>query len=102
MANSSKILDQQRINMPAIATAPGKIAKRADTNQPEETGPFTEREASALFEETAQFYLGISGAEFLRNWDAKAFGDPKLKARAERVAALIPLIRNVSVGKKAR
>ena len=66
------------------------------------TGAFSQDEASALFEATAQQYLDMTGDEFLRQWDAQAFnGDPQRKARAMRVAALIPLVRTISARKKS-
>jgi hypothetical protein len=83
--------------MQALATARVK-----QDRQVEATGVFTESEAADLFEQTARFYLAMSGAEFLRKWDANEFSDPTVKSRAMRVAALIPLVRTISARKKSR
>ena len=89
----------------AIMQFDGKMTKeqaeRAAAEAVEGTGVFTECEARLLFEQTAQRYLHMSTAEFLSTWDGDAF-EPELQARALRVAALIPLIRYVRAGKKAR
>jgi len=35
----------------------------------------TREEGHAIFDQAARHYLGISGEEFLRRWDAGEFGD---------------------------
>ncbi len=54
----------------------------------------TEDEAWQLFDENARYYLGISGEEFLRRWDAGEYRDndyrPDHTAIIE-VAMLLPL-----------
>jgi len=75
---------------------------RTESEEIEGTGAFTESEARQLFDLTAQRYLGMSGEQFLRKWDAKEFSNPEMQARALRVAHLIPLVRYIRAGKKAR
>lgn len=53
-------------------------------------------ESHALFDAQAQAALGISGAEFLRRWDAGEYrdvADEPRASRVERLAALIPFAR---------
>jgi len=77
--------------------------RQVEADQIEEsTGVFTDSEAHQLFEATARRYLDMSTDQFLRMWDAKRFESPEQEARAFRVAALIPLIRHIRAGKKAR
>jgi hypothetical protein len=59
-------------------------------------------EGAQLFERAAQRYLSISGKEFLRRWDAGYYTDPSERARAMRVALLIPFVRSVSARKNTR
>ena len=60
------------------------------------------KEGEELFDRAAQRYLSISGKEFLRRWDAGYYTDPGERARAMRVALLIPFVRSVSARKNAR
>lgn len=85
-------------NMPCVATQPEAKEQVESTA----TGPFTDSEAHRLFDATAQRYLGLSGEQFLRMWDAKAFNGLRVRSQALKVAALIPLVRYVRAGKKAR
>lgn len=64
-----------------------------------ESDMFTVDEAYSLFEATAQRYMKMSGAEFLRLWDSHKLTDPEVSGRAMRVAALIPLVRKISARK---
>lgn len=81
--------------------AAGAATQKVACETIEGGGVFTDSEARLLFEQTAQRYLGMTTDDFLRTWDANAF-EPELQARALRVGALIPLIRYVRAGKKAR
>jgi hypothetical protein len=78
------------------------IALKPACEIPEGTGAFSESEAKHLFEMTAQRYLDMTTEEFLLRWDADRFKGSELEARAFRVAALIPLIREIRAGKKTR
>jgi len=55
---------------------------------------FLTREAGRkLFDEAAERYLHISGAEFLRKWDGGEFGEePDRDPAVMHVASLLPLI----------
>lgn len=57
----------------------------------------SEQEARELFDRNARHYLGISGEEFLRRWDAGFYDDPDDRSKhgpeVMEVAMLIPLIR---------
>jgi hypothetical protein len=53
----------------------------------------SEDEGRALFERQARKYLGMSGDEFLRKWDAGEIDDPD-RSEVLTVAFLIPLVRN--------
>lgn len=59
-------------------------------------------EGEQLVERAAQRYLSISGKEFLRRWDTGYYTDPGERARAMRVALLIPFVRSVSARKNTR
>jgi len=58
-------------------------------------------EAKRLFDETAERYLNLSGAEFLKKWDEGHYRTSKVRTRAERVAMLIPMVRSTSARKKS-
>jgi hypothetical protein len=55
----------------------------------------THEEGRALFDEQARFYLGMSGDEFLRAWDAGEIDpdDPRIHGAVMRIVALIPFAR---------
>lgn len=57
----------------------------------------TDEEARKLFDRSARHYLGISGEEFLRRWDAGYYDDPddrtKNPPEVMEVASLLPLAR---------
>ncbi len=51
-------------------------------------------EARTAFERAAQHYLGVSGAEFLRAWDAGEYGpDPDTRPGVMELALLLPWAR---------
>lgn len=52
----------------------------------------TREEGRELFDRQAERYLGMSGDEFLRAWDAGAFEDPD-SSEVMRIAMLLPLAR---------
>ncbi len=63
---------------------------------------FSEEEAKKLFDATARRYLKISGAEFLRHWDAGDYlGRDGEENNVMRVAVLVPMVRSVSVRQNA-
>ena len=53
----------------------------------------TRQEGAAIFDEAARRYLKMSGAEFLRMWDAKEFGDDPDQPGVMDVAILMSLVR---------
>jgi hypothetical protein len=53
----------------------------------------SEDEGRALFERQARKYLGMSGDEFLRKWDAGEIDDPD-RSEVLTVVFLIPLVRD--------
>ncbi len=62
----------------------------AVTHDGVETHELTPEEARAIFEKVANEYLGISGQEFIRRWDAGEFdGDERYEV--QRVSFLLPL-----------
>lgn len=51
-------------------------------------------EGRALFDRLARRYLGMSGEEFIRAWDAGQFeGDPDERSELMRVVMALPLGR---------
>ena len=62
-----------------------------DASVPEHV--LTEEEGQAMFDRAAQYYLGMSGEEFLRCWDAGKWDDPDDYPEVMAVALLIPLVR---------
>ena len=70
----------------AITTAP--------TPSDDTSWLMTDAEALEDFDASARRYLGISGAEFLRRWDAGEYPDPDDTPGVMAVAFLIPLIRD--------
>ncbi len=54
-------------------------------------------EGRALLDRQARRYLGISGDEFVRTWDAGLYGDPDDRTKNSpgvmRVAMLLPFAR---------
>lgn len=63
--------------------------------QPGEVRELTSAESWALFDDAARHYLGISGEEFLRRWDAGAYAGPAEDTRVTTVAMLMPFVREV-------
>ncbi len=57
----------------------------------------TKEEGRELFDRNARHYLGISGEEFLRRWDAGEYDDPDDRSKngpeVMRVASLLPFAR---------
>lgn len=57
----------------------------------------TREEAHSLFDENAQYYLGISGEEFKRRWDAGEYehnDDSHDHSSVWNVAILIPMVED--------
>jgi hypothetical protein len=52
----------------------------------------TRDQARELFEREAQRYLKMSGAEFIRKWNAGEFDDDPDRPEVMSVAALLPLV----------
>jgi hypothetical protein len=53
-----------------------------------------EEQAQHIFDDAARRYLGISGEDFIRSWDAGDFEhDPESNPGVMRVAMLLPLVR---------
>ena len=57
----------------------------------------SKEESRELFDRQAERYLGISGNEFLRGWDAGEYGDPDDRSKnapgVMRLAMLLPFVR---------
>ena len=51
------------------------MAERAKTTE-NQIHELTDEEAWELFDRSARRYLGISGEEFMRRWDAGEYDDP--------------------------
>jgi hypothetical protein len=56
-------------------------------------GRLTRARARAIFDRTARRALRMSGAEFLRRWEAGEFKDPDSNLNVMEVAMLLPLGR---------
>jgi len=56
-------------------------------------GRLTRAQARAIFDRTARRALRMSGAEFLRKWEAGEFKDPDSNPNVMEVAMLLPLGR---------
>ena len=58
---------------------------------------FSAEEGWGLFDRQSQRFLGMSGKEFMRRWDAGEFDDPDDRSKhgpeVMRVATLLPLVR---------
>jgi hypothetical protein len=65
-------------------------------------GVMSREEANSFFNSAAERYLGISGEEFLRRWDAGNFKGPEFDTGATMVAMLIPMVRPTVARKKSR
>lgn len=70
-----------------------------DVENPAPAKVLTRAEAAALFDATAKLYLGISGTDFLRKWDAGEYRNPACTSRVMRVACMISLVRTERAGK---
>jgi len=53
----------------------------------------TREQGLELLNEQARLYFGISGEEFIRQWDAGELTDEDACPEAVRVAMLIPFVR---------
>jgi hypothetical protein len=52
----------------------------------------TDDEARELFDQAAQFYLGVSGEEFLKLWESGQYDDPD-QPEIMNVAMLLPFVQ---------
>jgi hypothetical protein len=68
------------------------MAKTA-TQTHDEIRELTEEEWNRSIDRAARYYLGISGEEFVRRWNAGYYGDWDDDLRATHVAFLLPLDR---------
>lgn len=70
------------------------MEQTTQTNGFRELSPTEGRE---LLDRQAQRYLGVSGDEFVRSWDAGEYGDPDDRTKNSpgvmRVAMLLPFAR---------
>jgi len=73
-----------------MSAQPVEITKDVDLRS--EGHHLTTEEAHAIFEENARYYLGLSGDEFIRKWDAGGFDDAEAPGVWD-VAILLPLSR---------
>jgi len=53
----------------------------------------TRAEAREFFDGQARAWLGMSGEEFMRAWDAGEFDAPPERTEVTNVALLLPLVR---------
>ncbi len=53
----------------------------------------THEEARAFFDGQARAWMGMSGEEFMRAWDAGEFDAPPERTEVTNVALLLPLVR---------
>ncbi len=53
----------------------------------------TDDEARVMFDETARYYMGISGDEFLRRWDAGEWQDDPDHSPVMHVVSSLALVR---------
>ncbi len=71
--------------------------ERAGTEDTGRVQDLTPEEGRKLFDEAARHYLGISGEEFIRKWDAGEFDDPDDRTKhgpeVMSVAMLLPFAR---------
>ena len=51
------------------------------------------QDGQALIDENARHYLGISGEEFLRRWDAGEYAQADSDPNVMLVASLLPFVR---------
>ena len=66
----------------------------ARTNQePEDGYEMTKDEARAFFDEQARAWLGMSGPEFIRRWDAGEFDSGPERPDVMYIQALLPFGR---------
>ncbi|MGE3795257.1 MAG: hypothetical protein AB7I38_15190 [Dehalococcoidia bacterium] len=71
-----------------------RIPPQAIDAEPKPPETLSPTEARAAFERAAQHYLGVSGDEFLRTWDAGEYGpDPDAHPGVMDVAMLLPWAR---------
>lgn len=63
----------------------------------EDVRELSREEGRQLFDRQAQRYLGISGEEFLKKWDAGEYGDPDDRTKnppgVMRLVMLLPFVR---------
>jgi hypothetical protein len=65
-----------------------------DAKREASSTPMSCEEGRALLNEQARRYLGISGDEFVRKWDAGEFPDADRQPGVMRDAMLLPLVRS--------
>jgi len=53
----------------------------------------SDEEARKIFDEAARYYMGISGDEFLRRWDAGEWQDDPDHAPVMQVVSALSLVR---------
>lgn len=62
-----------------------------------EVRELSREEGRQLFDRQARRYLGISGEEFLKKWDAGEYGDPDDRTKnppgVMQLAMLLPFVR---------
>jgi hypothetical protein len=100
LSNIAILVKERFTSMGAAVRA--KSPTLESTPQEATEGVFTLEEGQELFDRTSQLYLGISGGEFLVQWDRGAFADSEDQSRVMRVASLIPLVRKTSARQESR
>lgn len=71
--------------------------QRATAQKDGQPRELSREESRELFDRQAERYLGISGEEFLKRWDAGEYGDPDDRSvnppGVMRLAMLLPFVR---------
>ncbi|MCX6023622.1 MAG: hypothetical protein NTZ05_18185 [Chloroflexi bacterium] len=72
-----------------------QAARKRDDDGTEEQQyrELTHEEGAALFDQRARQWLGMSGDEFVRAWDAGRFDDNADRTEVMHVAMLLPLVK---------
>ena len=81
-------------HMPECGREEGLNAMAMTTEESEvEIREVSPEEAWEIFDQAAQYYLKMSGRDFLDRWDSGQFGDPDDQPDIMPVVALLPIVR---------
>lgn len=81
-----------------IRTDKGTVTAPRAEHEPENDGTHdhfvTDEEAWAIFDGSARYYMGISGEEFLRRWDAGEWSEEESdRVPVVHVVSMLPFAR---------